>query len=323
MNFINTIYSLNKPKIKLFIDNYIKIITNNNNIKYYDNKAKKEDVINEDAIKEFMNNEDIINEEAIKEFMNNEDMKKEDKKDENKDYTIKEDEPKKILTIIACHTNSIIKYNTLINNIPHLLYPNNDIIIINTSNEKYGDKIKNYMQSDEYKYKNNIIKYLEIPNNKYVDFGKFIYGLDYVKKNDMKYDFIVFVNDSIIIKNPIIYFYNLVIKNNKELYAYNDSSEKKYHYQSYLFAIRYDVIYKLINFFNQNKIHIHKNDDVVRIMELNLNEIYSNDNDCFLKLAKLPNNVGKNIYFHNKQLYTLLFTSGILPFIKLKTIKNI
>jgi len=280
MNFINTnnSNSLDKQKITLFINNYYKIISNNNDITYNDRENKEEN--------------------------------------------------KKILTIIACHTNSIIKYNTILNNIPHLIYPNGDIIIINTSNEKYSNKLKKVVESDQYPYKKNIIKYLEIPNDKYVDFGKFIYCLDIIQNIDVnmmntKYDFVVFVNDSIIINNPIIYFYNLVIKNNRELYAYNDSSEIKYHYQSYLFAIKYDVVHKLINYFNQNKIHIHKITDVIKTIELNLNDIYSNDNDCFLKIAKLPNNIGKNIYFHNKSLYKLFFTGGILPFIKIKTIKYI
>jgi hypothetical protein len=271
---MNFICKLNHKKIALFINNYNKIISNNNDITYNDRENKVDN--------------------------------------------------KKIVTIIACHTNSIVKYNTLINNIPHLLYPNNDIIIINTCDARYSNKIKIDIQKDEYPYKKNIIKYLEIPNDKYVDFGKFLYGLDIINQDDkLKYDFVIFVNDSIIINKPITYFYNLVIKNSKELYAYNDSSEHKYHYQSYLFAIRYDVIHKLIDYFNQNKVHIHNNNSVIQLIELKLNEIYCNDNDCFLKIAKLPNNIGKNIHFHNNKLYKLLFTSGILPFIKLKTLQRV
>ena len=54
---------------------------------------------------------------------------------------------KKILTIVACHTNTLLKYNAIINNIPYLIFPNNNIIIINSSNEKYSDKLKNYITS--------------------------------------------------------------------------------------------------------------------------------------------------------------------------------
>lgn len=229
---------------------------------------------------------------------------------------------KKIITIIACHTNSIIKYNTLINNIPNLLYPNNDIIIINSSNEVFGEKLKKYIQSEIYPHKNNIIHYLEIPNDKYSDFGKYIYALNFIqnnKSNDINYDFVVFINDSIVIKKPIVYFYNLVIKTNKELYAYTDSSETKYHYQSYLFAIRFNVIDKLMNYYENNKINIHNYRDVVRVFELNLNEIYT-DNDCFLKVSNISPN--KNIFF-NINLYSVIFNSGVLPFIKLKSVRNI
>jgi len=52
---------------------------------------------------------------------------------------------KKIITIVACHTNTLLKYNAIINNIPYLIFPNNDIIIINSSNEKYSDKLKKYI----------------------------------------------------------------------------------------------------------------------------------------------------------------------------------
>jgi hypothetical protein len=274
MKFINDIHSsYNRSKTNLLINNTIKIIEKNSDVKYNDRENKSEN--------------------------------------------------KKILTIIACHTNSIIKYNTLINNIPHLVYPNNDIVIINSSNEKLGEKLKKYIQSDVYPHKNNIIHYLEIPNDdKHIDFGKYMYALNFIqnnKSNDLHFDFIVFINDSIVIKKSIGYFYNLMIKNNKELYAYNDSNEQKHHFQSYLFAIRFNVIDKLMNYYENNKLNIRGYGDVIQILELKLNEIYT-DNDCFLKVANIS--MGKNIFF-NIELYTLLFNSGILPFIKLKTVRSV
>jgi cupin superfamily acireductone dioxygenase involved in methionine salvage len=234
---------------------------------------------------------------------------------------------KKILTIMACHTNSIIKYNTIINNIPYLIFPNNDIIIINSSNEKYSDKLKKYIstKSTINAPNNKIIKYFEIPNDKYIDIGKYIYVLNTMQTDDSfskEYEFVVLINDSIIIKKSIRHFYNMTIKKNKELYAYNDSSEIKYHYQSYLYAIKYNVIHKLIDYFNNHKFEIHGYNDVIDKIELELNTVYANDNDCFLKIAKLPCNLNKNIYFHNDNLYKLLFSNEILPFIKIRTLEQ-
>ena len=223
----------------------------------------------------------------------------------------------KILTIVACHTNTLFKYNAIVNNIPYLIFPNNDIIIINSSNEKYSDKLKKYISSKL------ALKYIEIPNDKYIDIGKYIHVLNTIQTDDSMnkdYKFVVLINDSIIIKKPIMYFYNMTIKMNKELYAYNDSSEIKYHYQSYLYAIKYDAIHRLIDYFNIHKSDIHGYNDVIDKIELKLYDIYANDSDCFLKIAKLPCNINKNIYFHNDILYKLLFTNEILPFIKIRAL---
>ena len=235
---------------------------------------------------------------------------------------------KKILTIVACHTNTLLKYNAIINNIPYLIFPNNNIIIINSSNEKYSDKLKNYITSKLrintlINSPHNILKYIEIPNDKFIDIGKYIHVFDTIQKDDSMdkdYEFVVLINDSIVVKKSITHFYNMVLKNNKELYAYNDSSEIKYHYQSYLYAIKYNAIHKLIDYFNIHKSEIHGYNDVIDKIELELYNIYANDSECFLKIAKLPCNINKNIYFHNDTLYKLLFTNEILPFIKIRAL---
>jgi len=226
---------------------------------------------------------------------------------------------RKILTIVACHTNKLIKYNTIVNNIHYLLFPNNDIVIVNSSNEKYSDKLKQYIAS----ITNKNIKYFEIPNDKYIDVGKYIHILNIIKSDDSSskdYEFVVLINDSVIIQKSIFHFYNMILKMNRELYAYNDSSEIKYHYQSYLYAIKYNVIHKFIDYFNSRKCEIHGYKDVVEKIELELNNVYVNNSDCFLKIANIPCNLNKNIYFHNDILYNLLFNNGILPFIKIRAL---
>jgi len=226
---------------------------------------------------------------------------------------------RKILTIVACHTNKLIKYNTIVNNIHYLLFPNNDIVIVNSSNEKYSDKLKQYIAS----ITNKNIKYFEIPNDKYIDVGKYIHILNIINSDDSfskDYEFVVLINDSVIIQKSIFHFYNMILRMDKELYAYNDSSEIKYHYQSYLYAIKYNVIHKFIDYFNSHKNEIHGYKDVVVKIELELNNIYANNCDCFLKIANIPCNLNKNIYFHNDVLYNLLFSNGILPFIKIRAL---
>ena len=123
----------------------------------------------------------------------------------------------KMVTIVACHTNTLLKYNAVINNIPYLIFPNNDIIIINSSNEKYSYKLKQYIDNKIVinAPNNKIIKYIEIPNDKYIDIGKYIHVLNMIETNgslNKEYEFVVLINDSIIIKNSITHFYNMIIK---------------------------------------------------------------------------------------------------------------
>ena len=46
---------------------------------------------------------------------------------------------KKYLTIVACNTDSEIKFNATLNNLMYLLFPSNDVIVIDSVGVKYGD----------------------------------------------------------------------------------------------------------------------------------------------------------------------------------------
>ena len=216
----------------------------------------------------------------------------------------------KTLTIIAANVDSEIKYNSLINNIQYLHLNNNDLIIINSTNLMYNNNIKTFCS-------NKNIKYFEIDNNNTIDFGKWTYIL---KNNDITpYDFVFFTNDSYIIHNSIHHFYNLTIKMNVELYAYNDSTEINYHYQSYLFSIRKDAIYKFIDMFESKQDIIKGPQCVINNFELKLIN-YFNTHDCFLKIGNEYYNKNKNIFFKNDVFYNQLFKNKLLPFTKIKRI---
>jgi hypothetical protein len=149
---------------------------------------------------------------------------------------------KKYLTIVACHTNKLLKEQTLLNNLKHFDFPSNNIVIVNSLNTNF----------DKNNITTKILDYFEVENNSNtLDFGKYMIALQ--KYDYTKYDYIIFINDSIIINSSMNHFYNIMMKKNVELYAYNSSSEIKYHYQSYLFGIKSESIYKFINFFNEKK----------------------------------------------------------------------
>ena len=217
---------------------------------------------------------------------------------------------KKYLVIMACHCDSKIKADTIPSNLKYFQFKPVDIILINTCDLPYNSMIRNTCET-------NNIKYFEMENTPTCDFGKWVKVLQ--ETDYSVYDYIVFTNDSFIIKAPITHFFNLISKNDVELYGYNDSTQNNYHYQSYLFSLKKEAIPIFINKYNEKKDIITGQTDVINNYEIGMSQWFNTKN-CFLKIGNFNSNKGHNIYFTNDKLYTLLNTQLLLPFIKIKRI---
>lgn len=214
----------------------------------------------------------------------------------------------RFLTLFACHVDKKLKEEAITENLKYLNFTNNDIIVINSKNTNF----------DRSKIKTIILDYIEIENDSNtLDIGKFVYAIE--KHDVLKYDFVVFINDSIILKNSINHFYNLMIKKNVELYGYNSSSEVKYHYQSFLYGIKSTSVNKLMTLYYSKKQFLTGWKSVVNLIELYIVDIFET-HDCFLDLAIMPENIKKNITHHNKELYDILFKNKLFPIVKIKTL---
>jgi hypothetical protein len=217
---------------------------------------------------------------------------------------------KKYLTIIACHIERKLKEYTLINNLKYLDFANNDIVIINSKNTAFNRN----------KITTRITNYVEVPNNsKTLDFGKYMFVLQ--NYDYSKYDYVIFMNDSIVINEPINHFYNIMMKKNVEFYGYNSSSEGRYHYQSYLFGVKSTSVPKLIDFYNKKAGSLSGWQSIVNLIELNLSDIFE-IKDCFLDLAKVVENKGKNINY-NDELFDLFYKTKLFSITKVKRIKKV
>ena len=173
----------------------------------------------------------------------------------------------KILGLVANHTNNNIKYNISLNNISLIKKHLTNITIIDSKNEYYAEKLKDDFINDD-----KINNYLFTNNDNYYDFGKWIFALENIK-NISSYNYIFFINDSIILSSDIYkYFYYIdnVMDSITNLYAYNDSTQIKYHYQSYCFLIKTSIYKKFINFFKSKKSLIHNLESLVHNIELNM-----------------------------------------------------
>ena len=221
----------------------------------------------------------------------------------------------KILAIFANHTCNNIKYNISLNNISLLRDKFTNIIIVDTKNEEYAKKLHNDLHKDE-----KIVEYFFVENDNYFDFGKWIFALNSIDYK--KYDYIMFINDSIILLDPLDNFF-VYFKNSPDvnLYAYNDSTQIKYHYQSYLFFIKSNSIVDFIDFFENKKDVIVDLESLVHNVELNMCNIINN-HDCFLKIGT-EWNMSKNLYWENESLYEYLLSKNIFSIIKIKKIFDI
>ena len=214
---------------------------------------------------------------------------------------------KRFLTIFVCHANTKLKVEAVTENIRYLNFENNDIIVINSKDTGF----------DKNKITANILDYIEVDNDiNTLDIGKFVYVIE--NRDISKYDFVVFINDSIVLRNSINHFYNIMVKKDVELYGYNSSSEIKYHYQSYLYGIKTSSVNKLVDYFNTNKHLLDGWLSVVTIIELNLVDIFLT-RDCFLDVAIMPENINKNLAKGNKDLHHILLVTKLFPIVKVKT----
>lgn len=218
----------------------------------------------------------------------------------------------KYLLIMACHCETNVKFNTILNNMTFLDYSCIDKILINSTNTNYATQFLEICNN----YKNT--KYYEIENTTYLDFGKWLYVLEtLININD--YDYIILKNDSFIIHDNINHFFNLIYKNNTELYGYNDSTQDNYHYQSYLFSIKKKSVNKFIEKIKNPNVNIKTQRDVIENFELSMTKWFNTCN-VFLKIGNINIHKTLNIFFNNDKLYIPLKKSGILPFTKLKRI---
>lgn len=217
---------------------------------------------------------------------------------------------KKYLVIMACHCDSKIKADTITDNLKYFQFESVDIILINTCDLPYNSMIRNTCEA-------NNIKYFEMENTPTCDFGKWVKVLQ--ETDYSVYDYIVFTNDSFKINAPITHFFNLISKNDVELYGYSDSTERNYHYQSYLFSLKKEVIPIFINKCNERKDNIKNQLDLIKNYEIYMTQWFNTKN-CFLKIGNFNSHKRKNIFFTNDKLYTLLNTQLLLPFIKIRRI---
>jgi hypothetical protein len=212
----------------------------------------------------------------------------------------------KLLTLIATHIDTELKFKTLKSNLKYFDYSFNTIIIINSFDLKFNKELNDFCNFK------NILYYECVNDMKSCDFGKWMFILN---QNTYKnFDKVLFTNESFIICDSIDNFIISLMNNNDDLYAYNSSSQIKFHYQSYLFGINSLKINCLISYYESIKLLLKNQEDVIKYLELELFNIYDKAN-CYLNIAYFESNKGENIFFTNDLLYFYLLENNFIFYI--------
>jgi hypothetical protein len=251
----------------------------------------------------------LIKSQKMKEFTNY--MKFKLQQINNNSYSPDKND-KKYLLVMACHCDSELKLETIRKNLRFFAFENVHKVIVNSQGLPLNSKLS------EICYRHINSKYCEIPNSPYIDFGKWAHVL----KNEVSfgdYDYVILTNDSYTIENSINHFLNLAFKFDVDLFGYNDSTQVRYHYQSYLFCLKKDAVPTFVNKVANPNLQIKNQLDVINNFEINMTDWFPSQN-CFLKIGNFGLEKGHNIFFTNDQLYEPLKKSHILPFTKLKRI---
>lgn len=229
----------------------------------------------------------------------------------------------KYLVICACHCNSELKLQGLMQTLPFFNFACVDLVVINSENlEPFSSRLVSFLSSHL-----PSARYEEVANDAYIDFGKWVkgmkmYGMDSPVRS-LNYDYVVCINDSIILRSPIGFFLNMLPKANKALFGFNDSSQVEYHFQSYLFALSREACQQFMAKVEQvPKETLVSMYDAVMQMEIPMVKWFAPNCGVFLNLVSTGLNEGRNIFFQNDEIFRPLQHSFVLPIDKIKRIQQ-
>lgn len=219
------------------------------------------------------------------------------------------------IVLLAIYSANNIKCSAILSNLDKIINKVDGVMIVDSIDTKYSEKIKTIILG---KYgSNKILCYEQIPNDKYVDFGKWMFLINKYQNVIMKFDNTVFMNDSFFITTNLDLYFDQI--KDYDMYGMTDSHEIQYHYQSYLFTIKTNKLNVFIDLYKKSENVITCFQDVIENYEIKLCDLFDNKNN-YIKTSKLVNN---NIFcFSNMKKFNDLVEKDLLPIIKIKMFKN-
>ena len=221
------------------------------------------------------------------------------------------------IVIIACHTYSELKLETILNNIKYFKDNCNVIYLINS--QEYKGELEKYLNNDYinkyFNLNNNNPKLKEIKiqyykNTRLLCHEKWFKCLETIKYESNK---ICLTNDSFLIVNSI----DRMFKSTSDMFSILSSNEGTYHYPDFLRVYNKIGIKKWKEYYLNNIYKCNEHADLVEIMEIRSSNMNLNKDSLF----KFPDSYKGNIHFDDINLKKVL-NQDKYPIIKLKRILN-
>jgi hypothetical protein len=214
--------------------------------------------------------------------------------------------PKKTLCVMACHADSPLKFNTIMNNINFIKPIVNDIILVNSSNLNTNGFFS--------KLKMTGLDFSTCENDDRLCYSKYIHVYD--KFNFGEYRNIILCNDSFIIVKSLKKFQKAFLKDN-EMTSLTSSNEIKYHYTDYLRCYNSTAIHTIIDYYKKLNETVYKPDysELVKKYELDSTSLFSKKTTIY--------NAEKNYYGNinfDKNKISIYLNNKDFPIIKIKAL---
>ena len=209
------------------------------------------------------------------------------------------------LGIFINRTDSNLKLNINEHNY-NILHNNFDSVIISDIESVFSNNLKKKINNHK------IHKYIRNEEKEYLSKLKNIVD----KLKDINYDninYITFILDDYIYLNNLIEYFNYINDHELDFYSFSDSTDNIYHYELYTISVKSTRIHNFIEYISSGDC-----DNIYSIDKIFIKKM------PFLKIAYIPGNIDKNIFF-NDEIYKELLNVDLLPIIninKLLKIKN-
>jgi hypothetical protein len=222
------------------------------------------------------------------------------------------------ILVMACHIKKEYSTDIINNNLQMIGNGNINLIIIVYSTER-GVKFKKDLVTTI------PIVYIHDTQNKYYDFYKYKLAYNYIKKNDITFNWIFVTNDSIIISSNVSWMLPKIINSGKDYLGILEVSEKifpdepyKKHYQSWWLNFKPNAFEYWINHIKFDKSHLNV-DNIINDYEINLsNDMINSFNST--SLFPLTTEFEGNIFLDDSMYYDYFYNRNF-KFVKVKFVK--